>query len=99
MEPGAVRVMTDRMHTRVTAAAPYRARATAWRALRAIAVLAQALLFGLAAVQPALAEPIKADITVNTSGGYARIVFRFSEEIDADVRMANGILVVSFKTQ
>jgi tetratricopeptide (TPR) repeat protein len=87
------------MYTRVTAVAPYRARATAWRALRAIALLAQALLFGLAAVRPAVAEPIKADITVNTSGGYARIVFRFSEEIDADVRMANGILVVSFKTQ
>jgi tetratricopeptide (TPR) repeat protein len=92
--------MTDRMHSRVTAVAQYRARTTVWRGLRAIAVLLQAtLLFGLAALRPALAEPIKADITVNTSGGYARIVFRFSEEIDADVRMANGILVVSFKTQ
>jgi len=26
-------------------------------------------------------------------------VFRFGEEIDADVRMANGILVISFKTK
>src|SRR5206468_13114638 len=83
-----------------TAVAHYRARATARRGLRAIAVLLQASLFlVLAGMRPALAEPIKADLTVNTSGGYARIVFRFSEEIDADVRMANGILVVSFKTQ
>ena len=45
--------MADRMHTRVTAVAPYRARAAAWRALRAVAVLVQALLLGLTAVRPA----------------------------------------------
>ena len=92
--------MTDKTHTGATAVAHYRARATAPRGLRAIAVLLQALLlFVMAAMRPALADPIKADITVNTSGGYARIVFRFGEEIDADVRMANGILVISFKTK
>src|SRR5712671_5703871 len=92
--------MTDKMHTGATAVAHYRARATAPRGLRAIVVLLQALLlFVMAPMRPALADPIKADITVNTSGGYARIVFRFGEEIDADVRMANGILVISFKTK
>ncbi|HUI97159.1 MAG TPA: tetratricopeptide repeat protein [Xanthobacteraceae bacterium] len=48
---------------------------------------------------PARAEPVRADISVDTSGGFARIVFRFSEEIDADVKLANNILVVTFKTQ
>src|ERR1700704_31300 len=92
--------MTDKTHTGATAVAHHRARAPARRGLRAIAVLLHAsLLFVLAGIRPALAEPIKADITVNTSGGYARIVFRFAEEIDADVRMANGILVISFKTK
>src|SRR6266404_5015302 len=63
----------------------------------AIAVLAlAALLFGVPGVQ---AEPVKADVTVNMSGGYARVVLRFSEEIDADVRMSNNILVVTFKTK
>src|SRR6195256_4476545 len=92
--------MTDKTHTGATAVAHHRARATARGALRAIAVLLRApLLFALGGIRPVLAEPIKADITVNTSGGYARIVFRFAEEIDADVRMANGILVISFKTK
>src|SRR6195256_7038319 len=92
--------MTDKPPTGATAVAHYRARATARGALRAIAVLLQALLlFVMALMRPALADPIKADITVNTSGGYARIVFRFGEEIDADVRMANGILGISFKTK
>jgi tetratricopeptide (TPR) repeat protein len=91
--------MADQSHI---PAADGRARSPAPRRLRAllIMVLAQAaLLFGGSGVQPARAEPVKADITVNMSGGYARIVFRFSEEIDADVRVANGILVVSFKTK
>ena len=53
--------MTDKTHTGATAVAHYRARATAPRGLRAIAVLLQALLlFVMAAMRPALADPIKA---------------------------------------
>ncbi|HEU5272476.1 MAG TPA: tetratricopeptide repeat protein [Xanthobacteraceae bacterium] len=44
------------------------------------------------------AEPVPAEISVDTRGGFARFVFRFNEELEADVRMANSILVVSFKT-
>jgi tetratricopeptide (TPR) repeat protein len=57
------------------------------------------LLVALAFVFPgvARAQSVKADLSVNTSAGYARLVFRFSEDIDADVRLANGILIVSFK--
>jgi tetratricopeptide (TPR) repeat protein len=36
-------------------------------------------------------------LSVGTSGGYARLVLRFTEEVEAQVRMSNGILVISFK--
>jgi tetratricopeptide (TPR) repeat protein len=68
-----------------------------WRVAAAALVLEILLLFSLGLARPARAEPIKADISADLSGGYARIVFRFSDEIDADVRMANNVLVVSFK--
>src|SRR5258706_7607831 len=51
----------------------------------------------LVVASPAAADPVKADVSVNMTGGYARIVFRLSEDIDADVRAAGGILVISFK--
>ena len=44
----------------------------------------------------ALAQPVPAEIAVDTTGGYARLVYRFSGDVDANVRMANGILVISF---
>jgi tetratricopeptide (TPR) repeat protein len=58
-----------------------------------------ALLMLGASAASAGPEPIKGEITVDTSKGYARIVFRFTDEIDADVRLANQILVISFKTK
>src|SRR5262245_9614377 len=63
------------------------------------ALLQALLLLGLTLAFPnvARAEALRADLTVNTSNGYARLVFRFSEDTDADVRLANGILIVSFK--
>lgn len=45
----------------------------------------------------AVAQNASAEISVNTSGGYARIVFLFSEAVDADVRLSNGILMVGFQ--
>lgn len=43
------------------------------------------------------APAIKAEANVSTVGGYARLVFTFAEEAEADVRLANGIVVISFK--
>jgi hypothetical protein len=62
------------------------------------ACVALLLLFA-ALVGRATAAPnsTKAEISVNTSGGYARLVFRFEDDVESDVRLANGILVVSFK--
>ena len=84
------------------------ARVSPWLGLRVIiaTVLLELVLLlgvslgvsGAARAETVRPEPVKADINVDLSNGFARIVFRFSEEIDADVRMANGILVVNFKS-
>ena len=61
--------------------------------LQVLLLLAVSFLFPSAA----RAEMMKGDISVNTAGGYARLVFTFAQENDADVRLANGIIVISFK--
>jgi tetratricopeptide (TPR) repeat protein len=48
------------------------------------------------ALSSSKADPLKADITVDVSGGYARLVFALSDEVDADVHMAGNVLIVSF---
>ncbi|HEY4920785.1 MAG TPA: tetratricopeptide repeat protein [Xanthobacteraceae bacterium] len=73
----------------------------AWRRLRAVAgvvVAFAALCLSLIGADPARAEPVSGDISVDLSAGYARLVFHFSDQIDADVRLANNVLVISFKT-
>ena len=92
--------MADQSHNEYQAA-DGRGR-TARRGLCACLVAVLALAFGLIAAPAARAgepEPIKADITVDTSAGYARLLFHFSEEIDADVHMANNVLVITFKSK
>ena len=52
-----------------------------------LAVLLQALLAAIAFLYPAAvrAEPmLKGTVSVNTDGGYARLVFRFPEDNEAD---------------
>src|SRR3954471_12309547 len=69
------------------------------RAVIACTLLQVLLLFALMLMFPGLArsEPLRGDIRVSTNAGYARLVFTFGEENDADVRLANGIVVISFK--
>ncbi len=57
------------------------------------------LLLALALVFPggARAEGELAEISVATSSGYARLVFTFATETEADVRLSNGIIVIAFK--
>jgi tetratricopeptide (TPR) repeat protein len=46
----------------------------------------------------AVAQPIKGEVSVAvTSDGYARLVFRLAEEVETDVKVANGIVIVAFK--
>jgi tetratricopeptide (TPR) repeat protein len=55
------------------------------------------IIFALSFSAGAQVHPLKGQVTVNTSGGYARLVFRFDEEPEAQVRLANGIVVINFK--
>jgi tetratricopeptide (TPR) repeat protein len=65
-----------------------------WRRLRAVC----GLLAVLSLANPALAAPpVKGEVSVTVRGGYARLVFRLAEEIESDVRVANGIVVIAFK--
>src|ERR1041384_5277789 len=89
--------MGDRSHIH---AQPARTRPRALARGCVLAFLAGLALLVLgASAASAGPEPIKGEITVDTSKGYARIVFRFTDEIDADVRLANQILVISFKNK
>ena len=56
------------------------------------------LLFAVAFAAPpsAMADPIKAGVEVDVSGGYARLVFTMSEMTHASVRPAGNVLIVSF---
>jgi len=40
---------------------------------------------------------VKADISTATANGYARLIFHFAEDVESDVRLANGVLVIKFK--
>src|SRR6202034_789094 len=60
------------------------------------ALLPLALTFAL--FTRANAEPaIKAEVRADTTGGYARLVFSLAEETEADVKLSNGIVVITFK--
>src|SRR5499426_439105 len=61
--------------------------------LALLVLAAMSLLFPAAA----RAEMMKGEVSTNTSGGYARLVFTFPEDNEADVRVANGIIVIGFK--
>jgi tetratricopeptide (TPR) repeat protein len=56
------------------------------------------LLFALAFAAPtsSSADPVKAYITADTSGGYARLVFSLRDDVDARVLNAGNVLIVSF---
>jgi outer membrane biosynthesis protein TonB len=63
----------------------------------ALQVLLLAALMLLFPSRAGAAAPVKGDISVTTAGGYARLVFALAEEVEAEVRLANGIVIVTFK--
>lgn len=73
---------------------------TAWRAGGSVVrhgialLIAVPLWCGLAL--PVAAQAVKGEISATTENGYARLAFRFSEEIAAQVRVANNILTITF---
>jgi hypothetical protein len=72
----------------------------AWHCLVQPAALAGGLfLVSLAASGECLAEPVKGEASLSTSGGYARLVLKLDEDVDSEVSMAGTILVIRFKRQ
>jgi hypothetical protein len=68
------------------------------RRMPAIVVALQALmLLALSCAVAAAAEPVKGEVKVSTDGGYARLAFRFDQEVPATIRVKFPIMVVSFK--
>ncbi|HVG52374.1 MAG TPA: tetratricopeptide repeat protein, partial [Xanthobacteraceae bacterium] len=68
-----------------------------WRSLKA-SVSVAVLVAVLALPEPrALAQNARADISINTSAGYGRLVFHFTEYVDADVRLSSNVLIISFR--
>jgi hypothetical protein len=56
------------------------------------------LTFMVACAAPvaATAEPFKATVSADVSGGYARLVFHLSDEIDASAQIAGSVLIIAF---
>jgi hypothetical protein len=56
------------------------------------------LTFMVACAAPAgaTAEPFKATVSSDVSGGYARLVFHLSDEIDASAQVAGSVLIITF---
>jgi tetratricopeptide (TPR) repeat protein len=62
------------------------------------------IVAALAALAPAAAapqnhhpvQPVKVDVSADLSGGFARLVFSFHDEVGASVNSAGNILIISF---
>ena len=67
--------------------------------LRRCGLAAAALLCfaGFAAPGSADDDPVKATLAATVNAGYARLIFDMSEYDDASVRVANNVLVITFK--
>ena len=64
-------------------------------ARRVAAFAAGALALALSAAHAA--EPVKGDVKVFNDAGYARLVFRLDEPVDAKVSVSGAIVVITFK--
>jgi tetratricopeptide (TPR) repeat protein len=65
--------------------------------VRRVCVVLLLLLAVAANGRGAMAQQVAAELSVDTTGGFARIIYRFSGgDVDATARLSNGILVISF---
>src|SRR5262249_52752328 len=46
---------------------------------------------------PAQAQMMRGTVSVSTADGFARLIFTFPQDNDADVRIASGIAIIRFK--
>ncbi|MBI2715287.1 MAG: tetratricopeptide repeat protein [Rhizobiales bacterium] len=65
-----------------------------WLVRRLTVVLALAFVFAGGAKAD---DPVKGEVKVFTDGGFARLVFRLDQEVEAKVDVSGAIMVISFK--
>ena len=53
-------------------------------------------ILACAAPASAKADPFKASVTADVSGGFARFIFTLSDDIDASAHAAGNVLIISF---
>ena len=61
------------------------------------AVLGAAMLLAGALGAARADERVKGDVQVMTDGGYARLVFRFQQEVPVSIRVSFPIVIMTFK--
>jgi len=61
-----------------------------------IAALAVASALVIGGVSPARAQTVPADVKIEQVNGFVRILLHLNEEVEADVNVAGGIVVVAF---
>src|SRR5271170_1125504 len=68
------------------------------RSIRKFFVALGLVVFTAAIVTPAplQAEPVKVTVKVDTSAGYARLLFTLSNEIDVSAQTTGSVLIVNF---
>jgi predicted negative regulator of RcsB-dependent stress response len=63
---------------------------------KAIALGLFSLLAAIAVLDRLSADPQRAEVNADTSGGYARLVFALPDDVDASVQNAGSVLIISF---
>jgi tetratricopeptide (TPR) repeat protein len=48
-------------------------------------------------IVPARADPVRGEMTVSTEGGYARLLIRLEEQVDAKITTSGTVMIISFK--
>ncbi|MBX9778019.1 MAG: hypothetical protein K2Y71_26860, partial [Xanthobacteraceae bacterium] len=61
-----------------------------------IALLIALPLWAGGASRAAAQAPLKGEVTTTAENGFARLLFKFQDEIEAQVRLANNILTINF---
>jgi tetratricopeptide (TPR) repeat protein len=74
------------------------ARRTLRHAAIRVLSLAAFLVLACALPQPAAAQqPVKGEVSATVENGFARIVFTLAEDVESQVKLNNGIIVVTFR--
>ncbi len=61
-----------------------------------VLIVAALAAFAPAAAAPHGHQPARVDVTADLSGGFARLVFAFHEQVGASVHSAGNILIINF---